>query len=213
MINLKFRKCMRMMHKTASFGYLNEKATHCGKHQKENMFNLKSKKCEINGCLRHAKYNFKSMKVKFCKEHSLPDMIDVAHKRCKMINCDNMLNNLNKYQDYCHNCFVHLFPDHELSRNFKTKEKAVREFILKEFIDEKWETDSKIKDGCSKRRPDLLCKKGNFAVIVEIDENQHTEYNTTCENKRLMEISQDLNHIPIVFIRFNPDDYKKGIKK
>ena len=27
-----------------------------------------------------------------------------------------------------------------------------------------------------------------------------------------MEISQDLNHRPIVFIRFNPDDYKENDK-
>jgi hypothetical protein len=25
-----------------------------------------------------------------------------------------------------------------------------------------------------------------------------------------MEISQDINHRPLIFIRFNPDDYKKG---
>ncbi len=25
-----------------------------------------------------------------------------------------------------------------------------------------------------------------------------------------MELSQDINHRPLIFIRFNPDDYKKG---
>jgi hypothetical protein len=50
-------------------------------------------------------------------------------------------------------------------------------------------------------------------IIVEIDENQHIDYDCTCENKRIMELSQDLAHRPIVFIRFNPDEYKKnGIK-
>jgi len=28
-----------------------------------------------------------------------------------------------------------------------------------------------------------------------------------CENKRTMELSQDVGHRPLVFIRFNPDDY------
>ena len=46
-----------------------------------------------------------------------------------------------------------------------------------------------------------------IAIIIEIDENQHIKYDCTCENKRLMELSQDLQHRPIVFIRFNPDDY------
>jgi hypothetical protein len=29
----------------------------------------------------------------------------------------------------------------------------------------------------------------------------------SCENKRIMEISQDIQHRPLVFIRFNPDQY------
>ena len=41
----------------------------------------------------------------------------------------------------------------------------------------------------------------------EVDENQHTNYDCSCENKRIMELSQDVGHRPIIFIRFNPDDY------
>jgi hypothetical protein len=44
-------------------------------------------------------------------------------------------------------------------------------------------------------------------IIVEVDENKHTAYECSCENKRLMELSQDLQHRPIVFLRFNPDGY------
>jgi len=65
----------------------------------------------------------------------------------------------------------------------------------------------KYNDGCSKRRPDLLLDMGSHIIIVEIDENKHTNYDCSCENKRLMELSQDLQHRPIIFIRFNPDDY------
>jgi hypothetical protein len=55
---------------------------------------------------------------------------------------------------------------------------------------------------------------GTHVIIVEIDENQHNDYDTTCENRRLMEISQDVGHRPVVFIRFNPDDYidETGVK-
>jgi hypothetical protein len=53
----------------------------------------------------------------------------------------------------------------------------------------------------------------NQVIIIEIDENQHEHYDCSCENKRLMEISRDLNHRPIVIIKFNPDGYKKGDKK
>jgi hypothetical protein len=55
----------------------------------------------------------------------------------------------------------------------------------------------------------LLLDLGYQVIIIEVDENQHTEYDCSCENKRTMELSQDLGHRPIVFIRFNPDDYEK----
>ena len=48
---------------------------------------------------------------------------------------------------------------------------------------------------------------GSHIIIVEVDENKHTDYDCSCEHKRLMELSLDLQHRPIVFIRFNPDDY------
>ena len=68
--------------------------------------------------------------------------------------------------------------------------------------------DKKIQDGCSTRRPDLFLDLGYQIIIIEIDENQHIDYDCSCENKRIMELSQDVGHRPIVFIRFNPDDYK-----
>ncbi len=48
---------------------------------------------------------------------------------------------------------------------------------------------------------------GSHIAIVEVDENKHDTYDRTCENRRMMEISQDLNHRHIVMIRFNPDGY------
>lgn len=62
-------------------------------------------------------------------------------------------------------------------------------------------------DGCSRKRPDLLADFGDHIIIIEIDEFKHYTYENTCENKRMMEISQDLQHRPITFIRFNPDSY------
>jgi hypothetical protein len=48
---------------------------------------------------------------------------------------------------------------------------------------------------------------GYQIIVIEIDENQHADYDCSCENKRLMELSQDLGHRPVIFIRFNPDEY------
>ena len=92
-------------------------------------------------------------------------------------------------------------------RNYKTKELEVVGHIKGTFREFDWVSDKKIADGCSRRRPDLLLDLGSHVIIVEVDENKHAEYDCSCEHKRLMELSRDLNHRPIVFIRFNPDDY------
>jgi hypothetical protein len=107
-------------------------------------------------------------------------------------------------------CFINdpLNVDKLPSRNYKTKESATVDFIKQTYTDFEWISDKRVADGCSSRRPDLLLDLGWHIVIVEIDENKHSNYDCSCENKRLMQLSQDLQHRPIVFIRFNPDAYK-----
>ena len=136
---------------------------------------------------------------KYCKECDGSDL-------CKTPLC-NTIAKIKKYNGYCLNCFIHLFPDEPNSRNYKTKEKDVVDNVLKLFPNLTWITDKKVQDGCSRRRPDLLVDMGTHIIIVEIDENSHKSYDCICENKRIMELSQDLNHRPIIFIRFNPDEY------
>ena len=114
---------------------------------------------------------------------------------------------MDKYEGYCLYCYIHTFPDKPVSRNYKTKEFAVVEYVKNKLSDLTWISDKKIKDGCSRRRPDLLLDLGYQIIIIEIDENQHSDYDCSCENKRIMELSKDLDHRPIIFIRFNPDDY------
>jgi hypothetical protein len=35
------------------------------------------------------------------------------------------------------------------------------------------------------RRPDILIDCGTHVIIVEVDENCHKSYESTCENKRI----------------------------
>ncbi len=121
---------------------------------------------------------------------------------------------MKKYNGYCLPCCINICPEIQVSRNYKTKENDVVCKITDFFPDFSWIADKKIADGCSRRRPDLLLDLGTHLIIVEIDENQHTDYDCSCENKRLMELSQDVGHRPIIFIRFNPDSYttQEGVK-
>jgi len=117
---------------------------------------------------------------------------------------------IKKYNNYCLTCCIHVCPEIEVVRNYKTKERYVVDRVIGKFPDYSWVADKKVEDGCSKRRPDLMLDYGTHIIIVEIDEYQHKDYDSTCENKRIMEISQDLQHRPITFIRFNPDAYKNS---
>jgi len=124
---------------------------------------------------------------------------------CKSDHCETKA--IKKYNSYCLPCCIQVCPEIQVSRNYKTKERDVVDRITQTFTGFTWVADKRIQDGCSLRRPDLLLDMGSHIVIVEIDENKHTDYDCSCEHKRLMQISQDLQHRPIAFIRFNPDDY------
>ena len=186
------------------------KPLYCSKHKKEGMIDIINKTCIE--CDKKPNYNNEGEKNGlYCLTHKKEGMVDVKHKTCKSDWCSTRFTN-KKYDGYCVRCFIYLFPDKPVSRNYKTKEYSVVEFVKTKFPHFDFIADKIISGGCSRRRPDLFLDILYQIIIIEIDENQHTDYDCSCENKRVMELSEDLGHRPIVFIRFNPDDYKKDGK-
>ena len=209
MINIKSKRCIHEGCKTyANFNIEGENiALYCSVHKLDGMIDIKHKKCIHPECKTHPVFNIEGENnALYCSAHKLDGMINIKNKRCKSSWC--YTRPTEKYDGYCLFCYMNLFPDKPVARNYKTKERNIVEYIKSEFPDLNWIEDKIIQNGCSRRRPDLLIDFGYQIVIIEIDENQHTDYDCSCENKRLMEISQDLNHRPVIFIRFNPDDYK-----
>ena len=115
------------------------------------------------------------------------------------------------FDEYCKGCFEHTFPKKTRVKNFKSKEQSYM-LPLKEIYPDMI-LDKTIVGGCSKRRPDGFIELMEHSIIVEIDEHQHRGYDAQCENRRMMQISEDLAHRPIVFIRLNPDNYRSGKQK
>ena len=172
------------------------------------------KDCGGKGICKHGKYKRNCKECggsAICKHDKWKNNCKECggHDCCKSEWCEVVVgtNGKKKYEGYCLHCFMHLFPDKKVARNYKTKEKDVVDRVKETYPDFDWIHDKKVQDGCSKRRPDLLLDLGSHIIIIEIDEYQHSGYDTSCENKRLMELSQDVHHRPIVFIRFNPDKY------
>jgi hypothetical protein len=181
--------------------------------------NKEKSKCKTCGGASICEHNKEKSKCKTCGGNSICE----HNKRkpyckkcggsalCKTSNCET--HGHKKYNGYCLPCCIQVHPEIEVSRNYKTKEKDIVDRIKQSFPKFDWVWDKKVEDGCSMKRPDLLLDMGSHIIIVEVDENKHDSYDCSCENKRLMQISQDLQHRPIVFIRFNPDAYtnKDGI--
>lgn len=189
------------------YNFANQKqALYCVSHKLNGMVDVKHCTCIYDGCHTRASYNMEGeTRALYCSSHKLNGMVDIKNPICKTVMCYTRVKD--KYDGYCLFCYMNIFPDKTVSRNYKTKEYSVVENVKTKYSTLNWISDKIIHGGCSRRRPDLLLDLGHQIIIVEVDENQHIDYDCSCENKRIMQLSQDLNHRPIVFIRFNPDDY------
>jgi hypothetical protein len=114
-----------------------------------------------------------------------------------------------RFHPYCFTCYCLLNPDEEIPRKYKLKEHHFREFLTEEYKEVKLIFDKRV--GESNRRPDVLIPFGEYNIVIEVDENQHRGYD--CENRRTMEIFQDLGNKPMVVIRLNPDCYLDSFGK
>ena len=214
MVDVKSKTCIHEgCRKRPTFNTEGEaNALYCATHKKEGMVDVKSKTCIHEGCRKQPVFNTEGeANALYCATHKKEGMVDVKNKTCYNNWCS--IRAIDKYDGYCLRCYIYTFPDKPVARNYKTKERAVVDFVYKRFPEHTWITDKKINDGCSMRRPDILVDLGYQVVIIEIDENAHQYYDCSCENKRIMELSLDVGHRPIVFIRFNPDSYIKYDKK
>lgn len=212
MINVTSKRCAEDGCKTIpSYGFPGEKPVVCLLHRKQGMINLISKHCVYEGCMRTASHALLGDVATYCSLHANEEM-QIVKKRydlCKQEGCSTRTKSFH-LKGYCLRCFVYNFPNEKIARGYKVKERhvtdAIKPFLEQLGVDAVF--DRRIRDDCcqtSFRRPDVLIDMGTHSIIIEIDENQHEEY--TCENKRIMEIFQDLGMRPLVVIRFNPDDY------
>jgi len=212
MINIINKCCIEEnCNKRPHFNLPNEKSPiYCSEHKKENMIDIISKRCLEENCLKGPSFNLPNQKIPiYCSQHKKENMIDVKHKYC--LECNDTRTSNKKYKSYCTRCFINLFPNEKVTRNYKIKEKHMTDFIKEHFYEEVMIFDKQT-GGCSLRRPDCYIDKFTHIIIIECDENQHKD--TSCENKRTMELFRDFGNRPIVFTRFNPDKYinEKGEK-
>ena len=117
-----------------------------------------------------------------------------------------------QWKPYCFRCYCVLHPDAVIPRKYKLKEHHVVDYLKNHFQDTfTMRFDKIVEGGCSRRRPDVFIDFGSHCLVIEIDENRHVNY--TCEEKRMIELYEDIGFRKIIFLRMNPDQYKEGNSK
>jgi hypothetical protein len=188
----------------------------CASHMAEGMFDVRNPRCEgfdDSGirCRVRATFGYERNCPRFCAahkyEHKEDGMRNVIDRRCLV--CDTTVARRG-LDGHCYRCFVHTFPDNKIVRNHKTKERCVADHIRSAYPTCDVLLDGVVPGGCSRRRPDVLMDMGDRVVIVEVDETQHSGYDVTCENRRMMELFVDCGSRPLIMVRMNPDGYVSG---
>lgn len=179
------------------------RAEYCEEHKKDNMAVFSRNFCKEDGCEKTAAFNSPGAKgAIYCTGHAREGMINIFEKKCKI--CYSVRARKD-YDGHCAQCFSHVFPDSPKIRKFKTKERAVKDFLVENWPDSIITHDKAV--DCFRFRPDFVFELGSHTIVIEVDEEQHDRYDPSCENKRLMSIFEGLGSRPMVMIRFNPDKY------
>jgi len=206
MINVTDKTCIEKGCTTRpNFGLPGNKALYCCKHKKDGMIARPKHLCEFGKCREISTFGYK--KAQFCENHAEKDMINLIEKECKGCKIVMILNQ-NKLCYFC---------------DPKTQKRYIKahETEMKHWLDVngyKYESHDKMidKGACIRNRPDFIFESnsGSHYIVLEVDENQHKfskNYSEDCECTRMVNISQALG-MPTIFIRYNPDKFKKNKK-
>ena len=143
-----------------------------------------------------------------CEHDKRKNKCVICYPSCACQQCKSVIiNKSTQFYPLCQACFCNKYPDHEKSTLYKIKERYLRDELRLRFPENDINMifDKAVDGGCSKKRPDVLIDLLLYSIIIECDERQHKNYE--CENKRTMQLFEDLGERPLIMIRFNPDSY------
>ena len=187
--------------KNAKYGIKPWKPIYCRSCKPDEYIDVCRKFCKTRQCMNYATYGLRK-KITACEQHKTNRMILLDKYQCHLCRSTSINK---KYEKYCARCFYYINPQDERCRSIMNKEFAFINAIKQEF--KNMVSNKTIGGGFSNRRPDGLIKLDTYSIIIEIDEFKHSRY--SCENKRIMEIFQDLKNKPLIVIRLNPDSYHR----
>lgn len=197
MVDVNAIKCLKCgAH--AHYGKPGYPATSCGTCKEPGMLINPNARCKIIGCNQRA-YWGKKFIMSYCEEHKAEDDQNYAERPCSSCGLDYVLNEIG----LCELCDPQSFKKYALA-----KQKSLVDYLLSNGFEPTSVDKSIYHSECGKERPDIVFEYHDRVLIVECDEFQHKGRNCVCEQTRMVNISQAYGGLPVIFIRFNPDNYR-----
>jgi len=209
----------------------------CRGHASEDMVDVINPKCTIESCGKIATYSLLFSPLIRCATHKTRNMVpshkrnpvcDECHVKPAYYappsttyptHCEDHApsNYINIIEKPCESCKLSYFipEDQKLCQNCRDFDNPVivhsKELRIKAILEANniplVSHDKVPPYACSKKRPDFVIDCDYFFLIVEIDEDQHKSYACDCEVSRMIQLHQEFGGAPVVFIRYNPDNY------
>ena len=196
----KYKQCQEINCKVISrYGYIGLRATRCAQHKLENMIPCPKRKCETETCKEFSTYGVRLIPER-CEQHKQPFDRDLVLHRCHVCLEPSIIDK----NGLCEQC-------NDRKWNIRLgRQRQVKYFLddsktlpRYDFYDQIAFDDSR----CGKERPDFVWDCQTHQVILEVDEYQHRDRIKECETIRMINITQGF-HVPCIWIRYNPDDFK-----
>ena len=206
MIDIKNPKCI-VCKKRASYGIPCNRPNKCVNHKENGMIKNPNSKCLIKNCNNTSEYGIN--RPIHCDKHKNDNDVNLVERTCPKCNqVDVIINGL--CVNYCGLTEIHK----SLKKNQKVKEKRVLKILSSEF---KIPTEYNVRvdrdcGGKKSEEKEIGYDFGTHKVFVEVDENQHKNYCELGEFNRMRNIFSNEGGIPIIFIRYNPDNFRRDGK-
>ena len=211
-------------------------AVMCKKHRTATMASLNIKRCHAPACRALATYGKDEFhRAQYCADHKLETSVCIADAlRCSRDGCSAQYEFVVESETGAHKvCLAHAPPGYEIALKRLCKYCDIREDVpfvcvtcrqrmhkkehavvrhLRRTIELPLIYDESPGFECTRKRPDIRFETPTHDVIVEVDENQHRQYQESCECARISEIVGALGGKSIAFVRYNPDAVRYGGK-
>lgn len=234
MVNVRAKRCINCKQNRAYYNVPGSPAEYCNNCADDTMIIIYTHPCQFPGCYNKAKCGTPGMEKTTCVRHKQLASIHDPTIQCEIAGCCNPAtygNQESKRQIVCdkhktneHNiCFEEFMCSQCQKINILNSEQLCTNCDPNSFLGSRLEKQNQIRDllelhGYSpiidkanskncRYRPDFKFVLSTHIVIIEVDENQHSYYQSN-DYQRMKEIQQD-NDCKTIFIRYNPDKYNR----